>query len=86
MPVFAKTAVWGSKQVELWPRMVSAIRINHLSPERGTGVRGAELATAAPALGDGTSQATAFRPQCDLRSMMSSAKRKSGPRGSSPRV
>jgi len=32
---------------------VSAIRVNHLSPERGTGVRGAELATAAAALGAG---------------------------------
>ena len=85
-PVFAKTAVWGSKQVELWPGMVSAIRVNHLSPERGTGVRGAELATAAAALGDNASQATAFRPRCGLWSMTSSVKRKSWPRGSSPRV
>ena len=85
-PGFAKTAIWGSNQVELWPGMVSAIRVNHLSPERGTGVREAELATAAAALGDGASQATAFRPRCGLRSMTSSAKRKSGPRGSSPRV
>ena len=51
--MFAKTAVWGSKQVELWPGMVSAIRVNHLSPERGTGVRGVELATVAAALGAG---------------------------------
>ena len=59
-PVFAKTAVWGSKQVELWPGMVSAIRVNHLSPERGTGVRGAELATAAAALDAGNS------PECGV--------------------
>jgi len=82
----AKTAIWGSNQVELWPGMVSAIRVNHLSPERVTGVRGAELATAVAALGDGASQATAFRPRCGLRSMTSRAKRKCGPRGSSPRV
>ena len=46
-------AIWGSNQLELWPGMVSAIRVNHLSLERGTGVRGAELATAAAALGAG---------------------------------
>ena len=34
---------------------VSAIRVNHLSPERGTGVRGAGLTAAAAALGAGNS-------------------------------
>ena len=49
----SKSTLRGSNREGIWPGTVSAIRVNHLSPERGTGVRGAELATAVAALGAG---------------------------------
>jgi len=45
----------GSFWAGVWPWMTSVERVTHLSPERGTGVRGAGLTAAAAALGAGNS-------------------------------
>ena len=53
----------GSNQVELWPGMVSAIRVNHLSTERGMEVCRAVLATAVAA------QVVGKPPACCVRAV-----------------
>ena len=54
-PELAVRPLQGLIWVEVWCKRTSVERVTHLSPERGTEVRGAGLAAAAAALGAGNS-------------------------------